>query len=103
MKKIFNKENVIIYLITFIFSSIILWGFLSGHYATDTYKIEDLGYEEYSINYWLKDGRIIMASVGFLASVINIPIDMFVVILTLLGIAISSFVVILLYRIILKW
>ena len=103
MKKIFNKENVIIYLITFIFSSIILCGFLSGHYATDTYKIEDLGYEEYSINYWLKDGRIIMASVGFLASVINIPIDMFVVILTLLGIAISSFVVILLYRIILKF
>lgn len=101
--KFFNKKSIIVYLGILAFSCIILWGFLSGHYATDTYKISGFGYEKYAIEYWLKDGRIIMALVGLLSNIVNVPINIFVIVLSFLGIAISSFIVILLYKIILKY
>lgn len=102
MKKIIKKD-IVIYIGILIFSSIILWQFISGHYATDTYAINNLGYEKYSINYWLEDGRIIMALVGFISNSLNIPLDIFAKVLTFMGIMISSFIVFMLYKIILKY
>ena len=41
-----SKNNFITYLIIFSFVIILFIPWISGHYATDTYKIIDIGYKE---------------------------------------------------------
>ncbi|MEG2646179.1 MAG: glucosyltransferase domain-containing protein [Clostridia bacterium] len=104
IKEVFikNKENIIIYCGILIFSIFILWGFLSGHYATDTYNIINRGYEKYAIDHSLSDGRVFMAIIGLTAHALKLPILAYVVITTLLAIIVSCFVVMVLYHIIIE-
>lgn len=55
-----KKKNIYQYITLLIITCIIFIFFLSGHYATDTYNIMNVGYENYAINWSLNDGRIIM-------------------------------------------
>ena len=56
MKKI-HKKDIIIIIIMFLFTLLIFYNFVIGHYATDTYNIINRGIKEYAITYSLNDGR----------------------------------------------
>ena len=59
----------------FIITCLIFSPLLTGHYASDSYNIYNIGYHDYAIKYSLNDGRIFMAILGLIASKINISID----------------------------
>lgn len=102
MKKI-NKKDIIIFIITFAITCIIFIPFLQGHYATDTYNIANVGYQNYAINWSLKDGRFFMAILGLIASKINISIEHYVFITLFCALLISNVTVIILNKIIKKY
>lgn len=87
----------------FIITFIIFLPLLTGHYATDTYNIANVGYEKYAINWSLIDGRIFMGIIGLLASKINISIEAYVFITLSLALIISNIAVIVLNKIIKKY
>ena len=99
MKKI-NRKDIIVFSITFIITCIIFIPFLTGHYATDTYNISNIGYKSYAINWSLKDGRIIMALIGLIANIMNISIESYVFITLFFALLISNITVIILIKII---
>ncbi len=98
-----NKRDILIFIITFCLTCIIFIPFLTGHYATDTYNIANVGYENYAINWSLKDGRIFMAILGFIANATNIPIEAYVFITLFCALIISNITVIILSNIIQKY
>lgn len=98
-----NKRNIITFIIILIITCIIYAPLLIGHYATDTYNIINKGYEEYAITYSLNDGRPIMCIITLIVQKINMPIMIYVVILTAIALVISSISVIKLKNIILKY
>lgn len=102
MKKI-NKKDVIIYIITFVITCVIFLPLLTGHYATDSYNIYNIGYHDYAIKYSLNDGRIFMAILGLIASKINISIDAYIFITLFCAILISNVTVMVLNKIIKKY
>lgn len=102
MKKIIKKD-IIIFISIFIITCIIFIPFLTGHYATDTYNIANVGYYNYAINWSLKDGRIFMAILGLIASKINISIESYVFITLFCALLISNITVIILNKIIKKY
>lgn len=93
MKKIKNKD-IIFFMIILSISFIIFIPFLAGHYATDTYNIANVGYENYAIQWSFNDGRIFMGLIGLLQNQIQLPIEVYVSILTMLAITISCMTVI---------
>lgn len=102
MKEI-NKKDILIFIITFCLTCIVFIPFLTGHYATDTYNIANVGYENYAINWSLKDGRIFMAILGLMANLINIPIEAYVFITLFCALIISNITVIVLNKIVQKY
>ena len=48
------KKDIISFIIIFVIACITLIGFFPMHYATDTYNIINIGYEEYMMNNSLK-------------------------------------------------
>ena len=91
------------FLTTLIITIIIFMPFLIGHYATDTYNIANVGYENYAINWSLKDGRLIMAIIGLIAAKVNISIEIYVFITLLLALIISNITIIYLNNVITKY
>ncbi|MDD3303354.1 MAG: glucosyltransferase domain-containing protein [Clostridia bacterium] len=73
------------------------------HYATDTYNIINVGYQKYAINWSLTDGRIFMGIIGLLAETLSLPIDIYVIVLSILSLIISCITVIILKNIILRY
>lgn len=76
---------------------------LIGHYSTDTYRLIEMGYGKYSIEYSLNDGRIFMYIIGQIADKINVNIDVYVVILTFIAIIISCICIMLMEKILKKY
>jgi len=101
--KIVQAQSAKIFIAIFVITCIIFIPFLSGHYATDTYNIANIGYREYAINWSLKDGRIFMAIIGLIAYKINLPIESYVFITLFIALIISNITVILLSKIIKKY
>ena len=95
-----TKNDIIIFAIIFIITLIVFNGFLTMHYATDTYNIINRGYEAYAIYYSLNDGRPIMSIITLLANIIHMPINTYIILLTFLAILVSCISVILLKKII---
>lgn len=56
------------------------------HYSSDTYVLYDLGYMEYPSQYFLLDGRLISTVVCYLAGILKIPIEMYIVGMDFIGI-----------------
>lgn len=97
------KKNIIIYLCIVLIASMMFFPFFTMHYSTDTYRLIEMGYERYSIEYSLNDGRIFMYIIGQLADKMNININAYVVILTVLAIIISCICIIKLIEIMTKY
>lgn len=97
-----NRKNITIFIILIVICSIVFYDFLNMHYATDTYNIIDRGYEEYAIKYSLNDGRIFMCTISLIANFFNLPINIYIIALTLLSIVTSCLSIILLKNIIEK-
>lgn len=102
-KLIIYKKDIITFIIIFVIACITLIGFFPMHYATDTYNIINIGYEEYMMNNSLKDGRIIMGMLVFIANTFNMPIEIWIPILLVLAVIISCISVIILNHIILSY
>lgn len=98
-----DKKQLIIFVITFIITCIIFIPFLTGHYATDSYNIANIGYEEYAIKWSLKDGRILMCLIGLMASKINMSIEIFIFITLFIALIISNITVIFLINVVKKY
>ena len=72
------------------------------HYASDTYNIMNVGYEQYALRWSLKDGRLFMAIITYIASKVNMPINLFVIGNLIVGIFISCLCVIKIKNIVLE-
>jgi len=100
MKK--YKEQIT-FCIIFIITISIFYSFITMHYATDTYNIINRGYEEYAIKYSLNDGRPVMCLISLLANYMKLPIQIYIITLTIIAIFISCISVIKLKNIALKY
>lgn len=104
MKKIIenNKKKIITFLIIFSATLIIFMPFLQKHYTTDSYNISSIGYKEYAIKNSLNDGRVLMAFIGYTADLMKIPLDMYIISLTIMALFVNCISVIFLKEWILK-
>ncbi len=84
-----NKKSMVKNILITIVILLIHSPLLVGHYSTDTYRLIEMGYGKYSIEYSLNDGRIFMFIIGQIADKINININTYVIVLTFLAIIIS--------------
>lgn len=100
MNRKLNRENMILFIILLIVMLIVFKKFVFMHYATDTYNIFARGYKEYAILYSLNDGRVFMSGISLLADTFNIPINIYIITLTILAIATSCISIIVLKNII---
>lgn len=70
-----KKKNILIFAILFLITNLIFLPWLiNGHMSTDSYKIFDMGYQEYNKNFFLLDGRFMSAGLTYLMDVFNVPI-----------------------------
>lgn len=97
-----NKKDIWIFIMIFIITIIIYQGYISGHYATDTYNVINKGYKLYALNNSFIDGRIIMGALDVVADFINIPINILVILFTIIAAVISCIAVIILKNMILN-
>lgn len=97
-----SKKDLITYLIIFLFVVILFVPWIIGHYATDTYKIVDIGYKE-AARLSLNDGRAFMSLIGISASTLNVPIQVYVTVLLILALAISVLIILVLKDILIKY
>lgn len=98
-----KNKSIIKNVVTVIIILLIYSPLLMGHYSTDTYRLIEMGYGKYSIEYSLNDGRIFMYIIGQIAEKININIDTYVIILTFAAVIISYICIILLEKILKKY
>jgi len=104
MKQILkNKKDLIVFILIFIISLAIFSPFLKVHYSTDSYYIANKGYKNYAINNSLKDGRVFMAAIGYIAHLFRIPIGAYIIILTVLALFTSCVTIMALKNIILNY
>lgn len=64
---------------------------LQMHISSDTYNFMDLGYFTYPIEYFMKDARLISTFVTYLAGILKLPYNVFIIIMQILAIIISAF------------
>lgn len=83
MKK---KNNVIEFGIILVITLLLCQNFLQMHYSSDTYVLYKLGYFEYPSKYFLLDGRLISTIVCYLAGILLIPIESYIVGMDFIGI-----------------
>jgi len=101
MKK--SKKGLIIFFSTFIFTLLVFLNFINMHYATDTYNIINRGYKEYAIKYSLNDGRPIMCLISLIADFFNVPINVYIISLTIMALFVSCISVLKLKSIVMKY
>ena len=78
MKKI-KKKDIVLYLVMLTFCIIVCAPLLQMHIASDTYNFMDLGYFQYPSQYFLKDARIISTLFTYLAGILNLDYQVFIV------------------------
>ena len=91
-----NKENLLKYLIIQLITLFICQNFLQMHYSSDTYVLFDLGYMAYPSKYFLLDGRLISTLVCYIAGILNIPMNAYIIGMDFIGIifmGISIFII----------
>lgn len=98
-----NKKDLLIFIIIFFITCLVFVEFIIGHFSTDTYNIINRGYKEYAIKYSLNDGRPIMSIISLCANFLNMPINVYISLLTVLAIVVSCFSVILLKNIVAQY
>lgn len=103
MKEKISKKDISIFIIIFIITCIIFFPFLKGHYATDTYNLANVGYQNYAIKWSLNDGRVFMSVMVLIAGKLKMSIELFVYITLVLALFISCISVIYIKKIIEKY
>lgn len=81
-----NKQEVIKYTMIVGITLLICQNFLQMHYSSDTYVLYDLGYMQYPSKYFLLDGRLISTVVCYLAGILKIPIEAYIIGMDFIGI-----------------
>ena len=98
-----NKKEIIQFLIIFIITSIIFVPYYLGHFATDTYNIYDVGYDQYAINWSLHDGRIFMFIITMIANFLKLPLTVYTGILSMLSVFVACIIVMILKNMVIKY
>ena len=98
MKKHSNKKNLIQFLIIMGITLILGNAFLQTHFSSDTYVLYNLGYFNYPNEFFLLDGRIISTLVCYIAGILNIPYNVYLIGMDFIGICILSFTIFLLNK-----
>ncbi len=103
MKKIIQLKTKYIFIIIFLINIAIYIPFILGHYSTDLYNIINVGYENYAINWFLKDGRIISALMLLIANMTNLRVQTINIISIILAIIINTISIMTIYKISMKY
>ena len=73
-----KKKNFLIFAILFLITNLIFLPWLvKGHMSTDSYKIFDMGYQEYNKHFFLLDGRFMSAGLTYLMDIFHVPIAIY--------------------------
>ena len=96
-----NKKEIIIFLLILLIEILIFLPWIKGHYATDTYKIIDIGYKE-AAHGSLIDGRLFMYLSGSIADKLNLPVLGYVRITLILALVMSTLSVMLIRKVIIE-
>lgn len=95
-----NKKYIFLFLILLILTNIIFIPFLKGHMATDLFNIFNKGYEKYTIENSLLDGRIFAGLITEIMDHLQIPIVVYSSIILEIAIIISCVTIMILAKII---
>ncbi len=87
------NEKKLKFLIIWGIAIVLCSGFLQMHFSSDTYVLWDLGYMNYPQQYFLLDGRLISAFVCFFAGILNLPLEVYIIGMTFIGIFFLSFAI----------
>lgn len=72
------------------------------HIASDTYNFMDLGYFEYPSQTFLMSARIVSALVSYLAGILNLSYPVFIVVMEIIAVIITSISIYVLYKTIIE-
>lgn len=97
-----TKKNLTLFCMIFIISCLTFINYLNMHYATDTYRIMNVGYETYATNWSFNDGRPLMGLISLISEAINLPIQAYVIITAIGGVLLASIAVVVLKNMILE-
>ncbi len=97
MKKI-NKRDIITFFIILALALVLFSGYLTPHFATDTYRVYNRTYTGYSKENSLLDGRLIQFTILNILNLFNVPIHIATIILTILALIVSSISVLILKK-----
>ena len=61
---------------------------LQMHISSDTYNFMDLGYFEYPLAYFIQDARLVSTFITYLAGLLNLSYEFFIVLMEILAIVI---------------
>ena len=89
MDKLKKEDNIILFIITAT-SFVLCSAFLQMHYSSDTYCLIKWGYFEYPSHYFLLDGRLISTAVCYLAGVLKVPYNVYIIGMDIIGILFLS-------------
>lgn len=99
-----KKKNVLIFIIMLVLTNLIFLPWLAkGHMYTDTYKIYNMGYQEYNKNFFLLDGRCMSASLTSLMDFFNVPILTYTIISLEIALIVSCITIMVLIKTIEDW
>lgn len=93
------KKSILVTLIIFTVAIIMCFGYVIGHYSIDNYNISNIGYNTYSIQNNLKEGRPIMYLIDQIAFMLNMSYEMFFCITVILAILFTSITITIFYNI----
>lgn len=96
------KKNIFIISIIFLISFIMYIPFLKMHMAPDTYQIIDLGYSNYATIFFMKSARIVTAITFYLADVININYETFVISMGIVALISQTLSVFFIYKLLIE-
>ena len=101
-KIIQSKKEIYMYMIILAICTIICSPLLQMHIASDTYNLMDLGYFEYPNQYFLKDARILSTILVYVAGILNLRYETFIVLGQIIAIIITATSIYNLYKMILE-
>ena len=93
-----KKEEFATYGIILVICIMLCAPLLQMHIASDTYNFMDLGYFEYPSQYFLKDARIISTFFTYLAGLLKLPYETFIIFMEILAVIISALSVYYVYK-----
>lgn len=95
-----NKKEIMLFMIILFICTMLCSNLIQMHIASDTYNLIDLGYFEYPSQYFLKDARIFSAMATYIAGILNLPYEIYIVAMEILAVIITSLSIYYMYKIV---